>query len=52
MFLAAEQLRRERRTARRLMVALPMLKAVIRHENGIQPYRDEQIIDGWRMALA
>lgn len=31
--------------------ARPMLKAVIRQENGIQPYSDDQIMDGYRLAL-
>ena len=33
-------------------VALPMIKPVIRQENGLQPYNDAQLLDGYRLSLA
>ncbi len=33
-------------------VALPMMKAIIRQENSLQPYSDTQLLDGHRLALA
>ncbi|MDR3126401.1 MAG: hypothetical protein LBT92_02095 [Rickettsiales bacterium] len=30
-------------------VMLALVKAIIRHENGVQPYSDDQILEGMRL---